>query len=206
MLGLEDILSEETQKESFRENFVYGLNIAQTFADYKTRNYIKKGDCIDIEGMDMQEVAKGLKYLFGEGMVCSHTSVGGFELNANAFVFKSLEDAKRELVIDEVLECEDHDPLEMKILGTPNLGRKVRAELLISNHEAKEEQEKYSFFYNILKAPKNKEYAVLSIDQGLNYKRIIFHGTYKLCGIESCIRQRIVMKLTKDIYDFGKAE
>lgn len=205
-LGLEDILNEEVQKESFRENFEYGSNIAQTFADYKARNYIKKGDCIDIEGMDMQEVAKGLESLFGKGLVSCHTSVEGFELNANAFVFKKLEDAKHEMVCDEVLECEDEDPLDMKILGTPKLRSKVNAELLISSYEAKEEQEKYSFFDKILKAPKNKEYAVFSIVVAPMPKSIVFHGTYKLCGVESCIRQRVVMKFTKDIFVFGKAD
>lgn len=203
-LGLEDILNEEAQEESFRENREYGQNIAQTFADYKARNYIKKGDCIDIEGMDMQEVAKGLESLFGKGMVSCHTSVCAFDLNANAFVYEKLEDAKLEMVRDEVLECEDQDPLDMKMPGTPKLRSKVSAELLISSHEIEEEEDKYQFFYEILKAPKGKEYAVLSMDLNPMHKSIIFHGTYKLCAVESCIRQRVVMKLTKDIFDFSR--
>lgn len=204
MLGLEDILDEESQKESIRENLEYGLNVAQIFADYKARNYIKKGDRIDIKGMDMQEVAKGLESLFGKGMVSCHSSVCAFDLNANAFVYERLEDAKLEMVCDEVLEYEDQDPLDMKILGTPNLRSKVSAEHLISSHETREEQEKYSFFYNILKAPKNKEYAVFSIVVAPMPKSIVFHGTYKLCGVESCIRQRVVMKLTKNIFDLSR--
>lgn len=204
MLGLEDILDEESQEESFREGLEYGLNIAQTFADYKGRTYIKKGDRIDIKVMDMQEVAKGLESLFGKGMVSCHPSVCAFDLNANAFVYKRLEDAKLEMVCDEVLECEDQDPLDMKMLETPKLRSKVSSELLISSHETIEEHDKYTFFNEILKAPKGKEYAVLSMDLDPMHKSIIFHGTYRLCAVESCVRQRVVMKLTKDIFGFSR--
>lgn len=104
------------------------------------------------------------------GKLSCHNSANDFDLSADALVYEIPDSVKREM----------------------------DKELLIASVVPEDDTQKRLFFEKILNAPKGKDYAVMAFDW--KEQRIVFYGTYKLCSVESCIQQRVVMKMTSDSY------
>ena len=105
------------------------------------------------------------------GKLRCHNSVNDFDLSADALIYEITDSIKGEMTTEQ---------------------------LLVASVMPKDDTQKRLFFDKILKAPKGKDYAVLAFDWA--EKRIVFYGMYTLYPIESCMQQRVVMKLTDDTY------
>lgn len=106
------------------------------------------------------------------GKLSCHDSADGFELSADALVYEIHDSVKGEMT----------------------------SELLVASVVPEDDSQKRLFFEKILNAPKDKEYAVLAFDW--KEQRIVFYGRYRLCPIESCMKQRVVMSLSDDTCNF----
>lgn len=104
------------------------------------------------------------------GKLSCHNSANDFDLSADALVYEIIDSIKGELT----------------------------SEQLVASVVPEDDAQKRRFFEKILDAPKSKEYAVLAFDW--KDKCIVFYGMYKLCSIESCMHQRVVMNLSDDTY------
>lgn len=104
------------------------------------------------------------------GKLSCHNSANDFDLTADALVYEIPDSAKAE----------------------------VNSELLVASVVPEDEAQKRCFFEVMLNAPKDKDYAVLAFDW--KEQRIEFYGIYRLCPVESCMQQKVVMKLTGDTY------
>lgn len=109
------------------------------------------------------------------GKLSCHDSANDFDLSADALVYEITDSIKREMTSEE---------------------------LLVASVVPEDDAQKRLFFEKILNAPKDKDYAVLAFDW--NDQRIVFYGMYRLCPIESCIQQRVVMKHTGDTFTTNK--
>lgn len=104
------------------------------------------------------------------GKLSCHNSANDFDLSADALVYEIPDSAK----------CE------------------MTSELIVASVVPEDDAQKRCFFEKILDAPRNKDYAVLAFDW--KEQRIEFYGIYKLYPIESCMQQKVVMKLIGDTY------
>ena len=102
------------------------------------------------------------------GKLSCHNSANDFDLSADALVYEITDSIKGELT----------------------------SEQLVASVVPEDNAQKRHFFEKILDAPKEKDYAVLAFDW--KEKRIVFYGMYRLCPIESCMKQRVVMSLSDD--------
>ena len=102
------------------------------------------------------------------GKLSCHNSANDFDLSADALVYEITDSIKGELT----------------------------SEQLVASVVPEDDAQKRHFFEKILDAPKEKDYAVLAFDW--KEKRIVFYGMYRLCPIESCMKQRVVMSLSDD--------
>lgn len=102
------------------------------------------------------------------GKLSCHNSANNFDLSADALVYEITDSIKGELT----------------------------SEQLVASVVPEDNAQKRHFFEKILDAPKEKDYAVLAFDW--KEKRIVFYGMYRLCPIESCMKQRVVMSLSDD--------
>lgn len=105
------------------------------------------------------------------GKLSCHNSANDFDLLADALVYEITDSIKREI--------------------TSEL-------LLVASVVPEDEAQKRCFYEKILNAPKDKDYAVLVFDW--KEHRVVFYGMYRLCPIESCMQQRVAMRLTDDEY------
>lgn len=105
------------------------------------------------------------------GKLSCHNTANDFDLSADALIYEIPDSAKAEM--------------------TPE-------ELLVASVVPEDDDQKRHFFEKILDAPKEKDYAVLAFDW--NEKRIVFYGMYRLCSIESCMQQRVIMNLSDNTY------
>lgn len=104
------------------------------------------------------------------GKLSCHNTANDFDLSADALVYEISDSIKGELI----------------------------SEQLVASVVPEDDAQKKRFFEKILDAPKSKDYAVLTFDW--KEHRVVFYGMYKLCATESCMKQRVVMKLTDDTY------
>lgn len=102
------------------------------------------------------------------GKLSCHDSANDFELSADALVYEIHDSVKGEMT----------------------------SELLVASVVPEDDAQKRCFFEKMLNAPKDKDYAVLAFDW--KEKRLVFYGRYRLCPIESCMKQRVVMSLSDD--------
>ena len=102
------------------------------------------------------------------GKLSCHNSANDFDLSADALVYEITDSIKGELT----------------------------SEQLVASVVPEDNAQKRHFFEKILDAPKEKDYAVLAFDW--KEKRIVFYDMYRLCPIESCMKQRVVMSLSDD--------
>lgn len=105
------------------------------------------------------------------GKLSCHDSANDFELSADALVY------------------EIHDSIK---------GEMTSEQLLVASVVPEDDAQKRCFFEKMLNAPKDKDYAVLAFDW--KEKRIVFYGMYRLCSIESCMQQRVIMNLSDNTY------
>lgn len=103
------------------------------------------------------------------GKLSCHNSANDFDLSADALVYEIHDSVKDEMTSEQ---------------------------LLVASVVPEDDAQKRLFFEKILNAPKDKDYAVLAFDW--NDQRIGFYGIYRLCPIESCMKQRVVMSLSDD--------
>lgn len=109
------------------------------------------------------------------GKMSCHDSANDFDLSADALVYEITDSIKREMTSEQ---------------------------LLVASVVPDDDAQKRLFFEKILNAPKDKDYAVLAFDW--KEQRIVFYGMYRLCPIESCMQQRVVMKYTGDTFTTKK--
>lgn len=102
------------------------------------------------------------------GKLSCHNTANDFDLSADALVYEIRDSAEGEMT----------------------------SEQLVASVVPEDDAQKRHFFEKILNAPKDKEYAVLAFDW--KEQRIVFYGRYRLCPIESCMKQRVVMSLSDD--------
>lgn len=102
------------------------------------------------------------------GKLSCRNTTNDFNLSADALVYEIPDSAKGEMT----------------------------SEQLFASVVPEDDAQKKSFFEKILNAPKDKDYAVLAFDW--IEQRIVFYGIYRLCPIESCMKQRVVMSLSDD--------
>ena len=102
------------------------------------------------------------------GKLSCHNTANDFDLSADALVYEIRDSAEGEMT----------------------------SEQLVASVVPEDDAQKRQFFEKILNAPKDKEYAVLAFDW--KEQRIVFYGRYRLCPIESCMKQRVVMSLSDD--------
>ena len=102
------------------------------------------------------------------GKLSCHNTANDFDLSADALVYEIRDSAEGEMT----------------------------SEQLVASVVPEDDAQKRHFFEKILDAPKEKDYAVLAFDW--KEKRIVFYGMYRLCPIESCMKQRVVMSLSDD--------
>ena len=146
------------------------IGIPMEFSFYKDRVCIKKGNSISIADCKMSEVKVELESLFGK--LSCRNSANDFDLSADALIYEIPDSAKAEM--------------------TPE-------ELLVASVVPEDDDQKRFFFDKMLNAPKDKDYAVLAMEwKDGRIERIVFFGMYKLCPIESCMKQRVVMSLSDD--------
>ena len=104
------------------------------------------------------------------GKLSCHNSANDFDLSADALVYEITDSIKGELT----------------------------SEQLVASIVPEDDAQKRSFFEKILNAPKDKDYAVLAFDW--KEQRIVFYGMYRLCPIESCMQQKVIMNLSDNTY------
>ena len=102
------------------------------------------------------------------GKLSCHNTANDFDLSADALVYEIRDSAEGEMT----------------------------SEQLVASVVPEDDAQKRHFFEKILNAPKDKEYAVLAFDW--KEQRIVFYGRDRLCPIESCMKQRVVMSLSDD--------
>lgn len=102
------------------------------------------------------------------GKLSCHNTANDFDLSADVLVYEIRDSAEGEMT----------------------------SEQLVASVVPEDDAQKRHFFEKILNAPKDKEYAVLAFDW--KEQRIVFYGRYRLCPIESCMKQRVVMSLSDD--------
>lgn len=105
------------------------------------------------------------------GKLNCHNSANDFDLSADALVYEITDSIKGELTSEQ---------------------------LLAASVVPEDDAQKRSFFEKILDAPKDKDYAVLAFDW--KEQRIVFYGMYRLCPIESCMQQKVIMNLSDNTY------
>lgn len=108
------------------------------------------------------------------GKLSCHNSANDFDLFADALVYEISDSINGEMIQEQ----------------------------LVASVMPEDDAQKRHFFEKILDAPKDKEYAVLAFDW--KEQRIVFYGMYRLCPIESCMQQRVVMKYTGDTFTTKK--
>lgn len=108
------------------------------------------------------------------GKLSCHDSANDFDLSADALVYEIPDSAKGEMT----------------------------SEQLVASVVPDDDAQKRLFFEKILNAPKDKDYAVLAFDW--KEQRIVFYGMYRLCPIESCMQQRVVMRYIGDTFTIKK--
>ena len=104
------------------------------------------------------------------GKLNCHNSANDFDLSADALVYEITDSIKGELT----------------------------SEQLVASVVPEDDAQKRHFFEKILDAPKDKDYAVLAFDW--KEQRIVFYGMYRLCPIESCMQQKVIMNLSDNTY------
>ena len=104
------------------------------------------------------------------GKLSCHNSANDFDLSADALVYEITDSIKGELT----------------------------SEQLAASVVPEDDAQKRHFFEKILDAPKSKDYAVLAFDW--KEQRIVFYGMYRLCPIESCMQQKVIMNLSDNTY------
>ena len=105
------------------------------------------------------------------GKLSCHNSANDFGLSADALVYEIPDSLTREMTSEQ---------------------------LLAASVVPEDDAQKRSFFEKILNAPKDKDYAVLAFDW--KEQRIVFYGMYRLCPIESCMQQKVIMNLSDNTY------
>lgn len=108
------------------------------------------------------------------GKLSCHNTANDFDLSADALVYEIRDTAEGEMT----------------------------SEQLVASVVPEDDAQKRCFYEKILNAPKDKDYAVLVFDW--KEQRIVFYGMYRLCPIESCMQQRVVMKYTGDTFTTKK--
>lgn len=104
------------------------------------------------------------------GKLSCHNTANDFDLSADALVYEIRDSAEGEMT----------------------------SEQLVASVVPEDDAQKRHFFEKILDAPKSKDYAVLAFDW--KEKRIVFYGMYRLCPIDSCMQQKVIMNLSDENY------
>ncbi|MCQ2258054.1 MAG: hypothetical protein MJZ41_08700 [Bacteroidaceae bacterium] len=104
------------------------------------------------------------------GKLSCHNTANDFDLSADALVYEISDSINGEMIQEQ----------------------------LVASVVPEDDAQKRCFFEEILNAPKDKDYAVLAFDW--KEQRIVFYGMYKLCQIESCMQQRVIMNLLDENY------
>lgn len=104
------------------------------------------------------------------GKLSCHNSANDFDLFADALVYEISDSINGEMIQEQ----------------------------LVASVMPEDDAQKRHFFEKILDAPKSKDYAVLAFDW--KEHRVVFYGMYKLCQIECCMQQRVIMNLLDENY------
>lgn len=109
------------------------------------------------------------------GKLSCHNSANDFDLSADALVYEITDSVTREMTSEQ---------------------------LIVAPVVPEDDVQKRLFFEKILDAPKSKDYAILAFDW--KEHRVVFYGMYRLCPIECCMQQRVVMRYTGDTFTAKK--